>query len=274
MIPKDAFAMIIGAMKSGTTTMYAYLSAHPGICPCAVKEPEYFSRYQNHATSVGRYEDLWEFDCSRHRYALEASTGYTKYPLEQGVPERIAEYGLKPRFIYVLRDPFERIESHYNSMQGNPKRRPIVDDHHVSVSDYYLQLQRYHSIFPRENILLLDFQQLIHDPAGVARRACSFLKLEDLQLVEVSLHENPTPYHSGGQRLYGRLIRKTGLRIPLPEPLKAFGRKLLGMVRPTSKRRLTTEERNLVRRKLAPGMLKLREEYGFDVEQWGFRSNE
>ena len=59
--------------------------------------------------NVARYEDLWDFDPDRHRYAMEASTGYTKWG-ERGAAEQIHAYGLRPKLVYVIRDPFERIE--------------------------------------------------------------------------------------------------------------------------------------------------------------------
>ena len=81
----DAYVMIIGAMKCGTSSLYEYLIEHPQICPCAIKEPEFFSACQPHGYDangrrvkdhIARYDDLWAFDAARHRYALEASTGH------------------------------------------------------------------------------------------------------------------------------------------------------------------------------------------------------
>ena len=272
MIPPDAFAIIIGAMKSGTTTLYAHLARHPGICPCVVKEPEFFSRHQNHALEeVERYEDLWEFDPSRHRWALEASTGYTKYPLEPGVPERMNSYGIRPRLIYIMRDPFERIESHRHSMRHSPRlRRSMLDDHHIAVSDYWMQLDRYRRVWPDAEMLLLDFALLREDPAAVVRRALAFLDLTPVGTSGEVLHENPTRDRPPLLRAYARLMSKSRLRNPLPEGLKTVASKLLGNLFPGSRRRLSRRQRRIVYRRLAPGMRKLRDELGFDVGGWGF----
>src|SRR5262249_47769756 len=108
-IQPDAYVMIIGAMKSGTSSLYHYLTQHPEICACVKKEPEFFSAHQLHRyQNVSDYQDLWTFNPAVHRLALEASTGYTKYPEEIDVPRKIHDYGLRPKFIYLVRNPFER----------------------------------------------------------------------------------------------------------------------------------------------------------------------
>jgi len=129
-IPDDAYVMIIGAMKCGTTTLYWHLSQHPNICPCITKEPEYFSERQRHKISVEQYSDLWEFKSDQHKYVLEASTGYTKYPYESNVTKNIKKFGISPIFIYIVRNPFERIESQYNFSLNrkwfNPRKKLLI----------------------------------------------------------------------------------------------------------------------------------------------------
>ena len=88
-IPKDAYAIIIGAMKCGTSSLYTYLEGHPEICPAVGKEPEFFSENQAITLQVDNYSDLWSFNESVHKYALEASTGYTKYPTEPNVAKNM-----------------------------------------------------------------------------------------------------------------------------------------------------------------------------------------
>ena len=110
--------------------------------------------------AVARYEDLWDFDADRHRYAMEASTGYTKFD-ERGAAAAIHAYGIRPRLIYVVRDPFERIESHYNFMLQDPAwARDITDPSLVQTSNYYLYVEDFSRVFGRENLLILDYAAL------------------------------------------------------------------------------------------------------------------
>ena len=106
-IPRDAYAIIIGSMKCGTTTLYSYLQGHPQICPSITKEPAFFTKNHPHAIQVDNYSDLWSYNESVHKYALEASTGYTKYPSEPNVAKNIYNYGIRPKFIYIIRNPFD-----------------------------------------------------------------------------------------------------------------------------------------------------------------------
>lgn len=235
-IPKHAHAMIIGAMKCGTTSFYHYLEGHPEICAAVTKEPEFFSEHQRHGARAERYGDLFPFDGSVHKYTLEASTGYTKYPMEPNVPRNIVDYGLEPRFIYLVRNPFDRIVSHFNFMRGRPAwTHGIVDQHLVDTSNYFLQLSQYRRYFPRERILVVDFEDLKMRPRAVVERAYRFLGL--------SIDHFPKTYAcrnvmSGGQ--------------------------------PHEKRLLTEKEWAFVFDALKDDMARFGGVYGFDVGNWGF----
>lgn len=269
-IPEDRYAIIIGAMKSGTTSLYSYLAPHPEICPCRTKEPEYFSRREAHGIHAGRYQELWDFDPSKHTYVLEASTGYTKFPLERDVPGRMRAYGIRPRFLYIMRDPFERIESHFNTGRFNPDwKRSILDDHLLNVSDYYLQLRQYEDFFPRDSILLLDFSHLREDPRMVLGEAYRFLGLEE-HFPKDFERRNRTEYPSRWEHLYRKVIAGAGLDRIIPPGLKAKGRKLTEGAKPVRRRKLDPREREIVYHRLKEGMRALREEYGFDTGAWGF----
>jgi hypothetical protein len=270
-IPKEAHVIIIGAMKSGTTSLYSYLAQHPEICECRIKEPEYFTQHQSHGVQEKKYEELWNFDETVHRYVLESSTGYTKYPLEKDIPAKISEYGIKPWFIYILRDPFERIESHFNAGRFNPEwKHSILDEHLISVSNYYMQLQRFKEYFPRDRILLLDFSELETSPGNVLRRIYRFLKLDESFFHDSYDIKNKTIAKTKWDIAYRKLNRTTGINRIIPEPLKRACRRLLSGKKPVPKRLLTFDERKIVYGILEGDMIRLREEYGFDTGKWGF----
>ena len=266
-IPDDAYLLIIGAMKSGTTSLFSYLSAHSQICASVIKEPEFFSDHQRHKTSFKSYADLWpHFDRTVHRYAMEASTGYTKYPWEPHAPERIRNYGIKPRFIYIMRDPFDRIESHFNFNKGKRGwNHGICDKQLISVSNYYLQLERFRRFFPRQDMLLLDFDELSQEPAQVLMKVYHFLGLPPSFPEEYGV-KNPTlslPWY----------VRRAIYRISpyYPKRLKGVSRKLLMRWAPSKRSRtLTSAEREYIRQALQDDMRRLHRVYGVSVEKWGF----
>lgn len=273
-IPEDAYVIIIGAMKSGTTSLYSYLAQHPLICECRIKEPEYFSRHQSHGEKEKRYEDLWDFEDSVHRYVLDGSTGYTKYPTEKDVPERISSYGIYPQFLYVLRDPFERIESHYNSGRFNPEwNHSILDEHLINVSNYYMQLQRFRQFFPRSRFLLLDFNRMKTVPEKVLSEIYDFLHLDHSFFPDSYHRKNETMYISRQELIYRKLIKTVGINRILPEALKKLGRRVHSRSAPVKRKLLTEKEREGIHRILEGDMIKLRDEYDFNVRKWGFGTN-
>jgi hypothetical protein len=265
-IPSDRYAIIIGAMKCGTSSLYSYMKRHPEICPAIMKEPEFFSEHQKHGVRVSSYGELWQFDGSIHRYALEASTGYTKYPLELNVPKNIFNYGINPKFIYIVRNPFDRIESHFHRLSVYYDWLP---QHLVDTSNYYMQLTQYANYFPRENFLILDFDDMRREPALVVRRIYDFLGLSHSYFPERYRIANRTPVETRLERTLGKLgiDAISGLT---PRRVRKFGRKLAQKISPAARRVLTDAERRFVQNELKADMARLREVYGFDVAKWGF----
>ena len=71
----------------------------------------------------------------------------------------------------MVRDPFARIELHYNFMLKNPAwTRGITDEHLVQTSNYYLYAADYSRVFGRENLMILDYEALSADPRGTVNR--------------------------------------------------------------------------------------------------------
>ncbi|MCK7578197.1 MAG: sulfotransferase [Chromatiales bacterium] len=110
---------IVGSMKSGTSTLYEYLSVHPQIFMSPVKEPSYFVDRETleqiwpDMAEMGfwrgeeYYLDLFK-DADQHIAIGEASTNYAKLPRVSGVAERIATFAPEAKIIFMMRDPVER----------------------------------------------------------------------------------------------------------------------------------------------------------------------
>ena len=272
-ISKSDYVLIIGAMKCGTTSLYFHLARHPNICPCTSKEPEFFSDNQGRGINVERYEDLWHFDPNIHRYALEASTGYTKFPSEPHVPEKIYKYGLNPKFIYIVRNPFDRIVSHYNYMKTRPGfdvKTPLTSKHLISVSNYFLQLSQYRKYFPKDSFFILDFDQLKQDPELVFGKTCQFLDLSSDSIPSELGSYNPTPSLSKGELALRRSIFYKISKF-LPTSSKRVARMTLKrLTSPAKKKELSEDEKEFVFEHLHEAMERFQQEYDFDIKKWGF----
>lgn len=268
MIPSDAHVIIIGAMKCGTTSLYQHLERHPAICGAITKEPEYFSHSQGHGACVERYANLWPH--FNHRYALEASTGYTKYPAEDGIPRRMRESGIRPKLLYIVRNPFERIESHWQFQRYfggrlNPRwRHGITGPHLVAISSYHMQLERYRQYFDQSDILVLDFEEL-RAPERMLRKVYGFLGL--------SYHWPEQQRKTNGRQPVSALqahAERLGISDMLPAPVRRAGKRLLHRISPPTVRTLTARQRQHVHEALEGDMARLARDYGVDVARWGF----
>ena len=98
-----------------------------------------------------------------------------------GVPERIADLIPRVRLIYVLRNPLERIRSHYlDDVARGRERRPISDavagnEHYLAPSRYAMQTEEYLKHFPREQLLLVTSESLRNDRSATMRRVHDFI---------------------------------------------------------------------------------------------------
>ena len=192
----ERFALIIGAMKCGTTSLFDILGQHPQICPCRHKEPDFFIQNRS-AGETEQYLSLWPWKKSQHHVALESSVAYTKYPLFTDTPRRIYESGLGEfKFIYMLRHPLKRIESqirHGLYAGWGKSLDESLDESAIHFSSYASQIDQFLQFFPRENLLVLTLEEFKNQPAATLERICIFLGIDD----SFNFHDTSTPRNSG-----------------------------------------------------------------------------
>lgn len=227
--------IIIGAAKSGTTSLHDYLARHPQVCLSASddpgvrnKEPCFFDADVNWSRGLAWYRGL--FSAARPgQICGEASTNYTRSPQVPDVPERIAATVPGVRLVYLMRDPVERAYSHYvhrwsrEIHPGEPFREDFEeftahDPMCLDSSDYELQIRRYWAHFPREALLLLRMDDLLADPAALLQRVTGFFGIDpDVDL----LAAGPVASNPGGvsEKKLRYRFTKPLRRIPGAEPL-------------------------------------------------------
>lgn len=226
---------IIGAMKAGTTTLYYWLRRDPALRVSSRKEPDFFNSPGIFKSSAAKglkwYAGLFQNGTGP---AGECSTGYTKYPTDIGVPKRLHDHNPDLRFIYILRNPIDRIASHIAHNQnawGRPAPANCMEvcqqpehEHYLNVSRYHLQLEQFFPYFAREQFLVLTTDELRGDPNEFMRKVYCHL----------------------GVRLPETDYRRRRSRLRTPARRK---------ITPTA------EERRLLRTLLAPSLQKLRREF-------------
>lgn len=191
----DNFALIIGAMRCGTTSLFYYLSEHPEVAPCRAKEPHFFSDDEKFDRGLEWYHSLWDWQPSTHSIALEASPTYSMRPFWPSVPERVLRYdGEKTfRFIYIIRNPITRIESHIaHQLSGdNEITTSDVKEENMAYSKYAMQLEPYVEHFGRDRIHLVTLEDLSQHPQEELRKICKFLAIDsDYQFESVEVVRN------------------------------------------------------------------------------------
>jgi len=278
----DNFAFIIGAMKSGTTSLFEILSQHPQVCPSKKKEPDYFTKDTNDHSHEG-YLSLWDWQDNAHSIALESSVAYTKAPYILGVPEQIHRSKLgQYRFIYMLRNPLTRIESQVRhglfAGWGKSLDTGIPEDA-VNFSSYAMQLDKYLEYFPIDNIMLITLDEFKHYPDAVLTRICQFLEIDTNYVFQnVDKTRNSGEFFNSSATISRITQSNIGQFITykiLPKKIKNWLRNTIARLNKINnissnlgRWQLTPEERDVILNGLADDLKRLESDFGIDVQKY------
>jgi len=204
--------LMIGVLKSGTTSLYEYLIKHPSVFSCLVKEPHYFNKHY--------------FDRSIEWYKFCFPTNWTKYYTKNiqkkkfltgeasatyyyspHVPKRVKQLIPNTKFILVLRNPVERAYSMYSKMVyhkleklsfdediekeneriSNEFQKMIEDETYFSEvyfqhayldqGVYVNKIKNWLEYFPIEQFLFINNDNLLRTPDIVYQKVLDFLEL-------------------------------------------------------------------------------------------------
>ena len=216
--------VIIGAMKSGTSSLHHYLNLHPEIHMSKIKEPRYFLEERYRQRPIEWYQSLF---VSNTTINGEASTDYTKYPWRSAVPARMHATIPEAKLIYLVREPLQRILSHYmHNYIGHRETRTLAEALHapeqtnyVSFSKYYMQLAQYLPYYQPEQILVLATEDLQANRAASLARVFRFLNVDShFTTAEFEQKKNTTRRkrrkHPMGQKIVNFSERNLNRHIP------------------------------------------------------------
>lgn len=278
------FALIIGAAKCGTTSLFTYLAEHPQIAACSMKEPQFFCNRRRFFQGYDYYKSLWDWNSKTHKIALEASPNYTRVTHQNllNAAEKIAEIQNQTKarfkFIYIMRDPIERIESHYTHLEAwgqEPLVRPFaegIDREIIDVSKYAKQINEYYQRFPAENILLLNFQELISDPTNLLKKVCHFLDInseyqfQGLNTIHNNRQERKKIFLPGWKTIRKTQLMKSIARLT-PKTARENFRNVFGVYNKNYVR-LSLAEKEYVLNQLKEDLEQLNIRYKVDITHW------
>ena len=197
---------IVGAAKSGTTSVYKYLSQHPEIYLSPNKEPHYFSMPANKFPHKGKGDSSFEFrsvknlddynslfECAKNEKAIgEASTSYLYY--HKTTVSLIYNYNSDAKILIMLRNPVERAFSAYRHMRRE-KRETLSFEKAIKVEQsrmrdnyayswfytdfgfYHDRVQLYLNTF-KQNLKICLFEDFDKNPTEVLKEIFKFLEVD------------------------------------------------------------------------------------------------
>lgn len=195
---------IVGAPKCGTTSLYTYLEAHPGIFMSPVKEPYHFC--PDLRIGLPRIADRNEYLALFREATSDQRTGEASvwYLYSAQSARLIREFNPAARVIVMLRSPADMAYSLYNhyrysgveplasfeealaaeAARKEGRRLPAHRDVRETllyrdVARYAPQVRRYLDEFGRERVHVILFEDLRDRPEAVYRQTLAFLGVDD-----------------------------------------------------------------------------------------------
>lgn len=237
MMKNKANLFIVGAAKAGTTSLYSCLKTHRDIFMSPIKEPHFFSkdidpsRFRNdykraaninlekyfskrpleeihmaHIQKQEHYNKLFETS-AKYRYYGECSVSYL---FSKSAAQEIYNYNPNSKIIIMLRDPVDRVISHYfmdvsiGAQNDQNILRALRSDYETQFkgwgqSNLYIELSKYMDgiaefakYFPKEQILIINFNAFTRNTKNVLAEVSNFLGLDKGLSADNISNQNPT----------------------------------------------------------------------------------
>ena len=209
--------IIIGAQRCGTISLYNYMIEHPQILPVARKALHFFnwvSKSGNKKKAEGVDWYLSQFPTIPREQNLITGEATPDYLVDPHTPQRMFNLLPDVKLIVLLRNPIDRAVSHYHHNRGISKKREplpfkqgiekeperlniekeklISDENYRSLFHrnysylergiYIEQLEKWMSIFPREQFLILKSEDFYENPDIILKEVFEFLGLPNYQV--------------------------------------------------------------------------------------------
>ncbi|MEB3357069.1 MAG: sulfotransferase [Synechococcales bacterium] len=199
--------IIIGAPKSGTTSLAEYLKFHPQVFMSSLKESYFFNKQDAYKDPVrlASYSKLFE-EAPEQAIAIgEACAQYIYNPL---TPGRIHALIPDVKLIAILRDPADRAFSEYLMAYRSGRLTSIPDEKNIEASfieslkdpelntskRYFASLQPYFETFDAGQIKIFLFEDLKQRPEELLKEVFGFLGIDK----NVSIDFSRKTYNKGG----------------------------------------------------------------------------
>lgn len=189
---------IVGAAKSGTSSLYFNLQEHPNVFLPKLKELHYFS-YPNVKntyykvpiiTNIEKYSSYFNM-AKTEKYLADFSPSYLFY---EEAAKRIHEYNPSSKIIIVLRNPIERAISHYlMDVKLGYQNKELIDilinkdefkgywKEYIEIGLYSEQIKTYLHYFGHENVKILLFEDMRDNVDNFMNDVFNFLNITHIE---------------------------------------------------------------------------------------------
>lgn len=262
--------IMIGAMKSATSSLHRYLAEHPQIATSTPKELDFFVEHRYRELGLDWYRQQFN-DPPGAVAAGESSVNYTKCHEFPGVAERMYQHLPDVKLIYVLRDPLARIESHWIHSVGAGKWRgdfasAVADPESstmVQTSCYWTQLEQYLAHYDPSQIKIMSYEEVSADPHGAVGEILELIGLDPEwthPLIGKRIHDSKRKMKPNrlGLLLWEDRVRRRRLRRWVPWLVAS----------PIEKPVWDPADKARISEYLAPELDKIRSFAGKDFAQW------
>ncbi len=221
--------IIAGAPRCGTTSVFDWLSDHPEVCASSIKETNFFmdegyplfnKKANYHYHGIEKYSSYFEHCRKRSaKIRLEASPDY----LYQQTPIDVLP-ALKPKIIFLLRKPSERIYSFIKFAQNNMSvldnnftfgdvitrielntnkeiKNPLVRNV-IHQSRYVEFIKRWIDAFGREQIYVFLLEHLRENPKSFMKEISRCLEIDGAFWDNYVFKKSNETYHVNVQWLH------------------------------------------------------------------------
>lgn len=204
--------IFLGPSKTASTWIYEAIRPHPGLFVPVTKDLYFFDKY--YYKGIGWYESFFR-GAPAGSLCGELSHDYFSSRIAL---QRIHAYNPNIKLICCLRNPFERAYSSYlhlvrvglfsGSFAAALSELPFI----VDEGRYYTNLKHILSLFDRESVLVLDFDELEASPDLFARRIFNFLGVDE-EFVPDVLHQKINPARKARSTTVARIAKQAALLI-------------------------------------------------------------
>jgi len=220
---------VVGAQRSGTTTLYYTFKKHPDIFVSPIKDIQFFY----HKISKEKWTKYLNFfqNATNEKIICDVTTSYL---YNKKSPYLIKERIPNPKILIQLRDPVERTISNYkqNKKEQNESlslKQALKKEeeriklgfpdffHYYHASLYYSQVKRFIDVFGKKNVKITIFEEFIKNPEKVLNEIATFLQIDPKGFPQKIKKHNP-----GNQPLFPFLNKFLTQKSNLKELLKKF----------------------------------------------------